>query len=310
MRFINGFPGFRSRIPLLAATLALFAGALHAQGPAQVPTAPDENSTAPADATVLHPVLEAGPGPAPQEQDSRYVLALVALNAPVYPGAGRSESKLRPAFSFKLGRWRFSTSRSADLGGLQARGAGASTVLRQTGTWQTALSLRVNSGRSAGDDPLLAGMPDLSRSLEGRLSVSRKLGENWAFSAALTQDLTHPAYGARLGAALAWSAPIAPAWRARASLGLEAANGGYMRTHFGVRPQDAIVGQRAAYDPGAGLLSASAGAGLQYQLARNWLVTGAVNHIRLLGQAASSPLTVKTGYFTAMVGLAYVSTSR
>lgn len=284
------------------AALALPPTALHAQ---VAPGAADNASQG-------QPGAWATADNTPGEAGPRYVLAMALLHAPVYPGAASGEHKLRPAFSFRLGRWTLSTSRAMDLGGLQVHqtGPGASTVLQETAQWQTGLSFRLNSGRSSADDPALTGMPDIPASLEGRLSATRRLGAGWSISSAFTQDLGHPRHGARVNATLGWSGPLADGWRARAGLGLEAANGHYMQTHFGVTPAAAIAGTRPAYHPGSGLLSTSLGGSLQYRIAPHWLLTTSAAYGRLAGPAASSPLTQRAGAFSTLIGLAYVSEGR
>lgn len=285
------------------AVVMLPATALHAQ----VAGAPVDASTDQPDRTTATATATAAPAPA--EPGPRYILAMAMLHAPVFPGAASSANKVRPAFSFQLGRWTVSTSRAVDLGGLQVHqtGPGASTVLRETEQWQTGLSFRVHSGRNSADDPALAGLPDIPASLEARLSASLRLAAGWSASTAWTQDLGHPRHGARISTTLGWSGTVAEGWRARAGLGLEAANGNFMRTHFGVPSAAALPGSRPAYTPGAGWISASLGGSLQYRVSPHWIVTTSATYGRLAGPAASSPLTQRAGAFSTLVGLAYVN---
>jgi outer membrane scaffolding protein for murein synthesis (MipA/OmpV family) len=249
---------------------------------------------------------------AEEETDSRTVIGLSAIHAPTYVGAEDRVTKVRPAVSFRAGRWLISSSRASDLGGLKATRdePGASTVLRDTDHWQTGLAFRLNSGRQSADDPALTGIPDLPRSLEIRLSALRRLDRHWNVATTLVQDLAHPRQGARVGLSLGWAAPLAEGWRARAGVGLEAANGNYMRTHFGVTAAQALPGTRPAYDPGAGLLSASLSAGIQYTVTPNWLITASFGSNRLLGPAADSPLAQRRNSFATMLGVAWVSNRR
>jgi len=282
---MNAPAGFRP-FALVSMSVLLCAGAAHAESAAQE---------------------SAG-----QENDSRTVIGLSAIHAPTYVGAEDRVTKVRPAVSFRAGRWLISSSRASDLGGLKATRdePGASTVLRDTDHWQTGLAFRLNSGRQSADDPALTGIPDLPRSLEIRLSALRRLDRHWSVAATLVQDLAHPRQGARVGLNLGWAAPLAEGWRARAGVGLEAANGNYMRTHFGVTAAQALPGTRPAYDPGAGLLSASLSAGVQYTVTPNWLITASFGSNRLLGSAADSPLSQRRNSFATMLGVAWVSNRR
>lgn len=268
-------------------------------------------------ATAAH-ADEPGPGtesappiataPASPHAVGEQLLAVAVLRTPTYPGSANDEVKLRPAFAFRLGRWQIHSPRASDLGGLRAvrEEAGASTVLREDAHWQTGLSLRLSSGRRASDDPVLAGLPDIPRSLDVRLSATRRLGAGWAASVGAQRAVGGGAPGSRLLLGVGWSGALGEGWRARGGLAAEAGSRSFNHTYFGVEPAQALPGERPAYAPGAGWIDVSFTAGVQKRLSPHWVLTATAGRGRLLGPAADSPLTRRTASTTLLLGLAWV----
>ena len=131
-----------------------------AQQPAPPPAGPAE---------VVDPVAGGG---------LTYALGLAVIDAPTYAGGAGRELKLRPLWSLRYGRFRLSGARSSGLLGAATaeRGSGASADLVETDRWSLGLGLRFDNGRQPGDDPALAGLPEIRQTLRGRLSGGLNLG--------------------------------------------------------------------------------------------------------------------------------------
>lgn len=239
----------------------------------------------------------------------RYALGLAGIDAPTYAGAAGREQKLRPLWSVRYGRFRLSGARSSGLLGAPSteRHSGASADLLDTGRLSLGLGLRFDNGRSAGDDPALAGLPDIRRTLRARLSAGWRLGNGWSTSLAYSGDILGREGGGQLGWGVGYG--WTPWAGARASVGIGAgwADRRFMQTHYGIAPDVALRTGRTAYVPGAGLLDISTGAVLQVPLGGQWVVNSALSASRLQGQAADSPLTRKPFGATASVALAWRS---
>lgn len=80
-----------------------------------------------------------------------------------------------------------------------------------------------------------------------------------------------------------WLFSIGP----RVSLG----DGKYSRAYFGVSPADAVPSGLPAFDPKGGVQSVGLTAGYLRQLSRHWGVAAFARYDRLVGDAASSPVT-------------------
>ena len=86
---------------------------------------------------------------------------------------GSPQLKLRPMLAFQLGRVRVSTGGASGLLGLGRRpvDSGVSAALVQNDRWSVSTALRLQRGRSSGDDPLLQGLPGVPNTVIGRLTV-------------------------------------------------------------------------------------------------------------------------------------------
>ena len=247
---------------------------------------------------------------APPAAESRltYALGGAVLAAPTYAGSGGQEVKLRPLWGVRYGRFRLSGARASGLLAAPGdAGSGASADLIDSPTWKVGAALRFDTGRVSSDDVALAGLPDIRRTLRGRVYASRDLGHGWLAQLGYSQDLLGREGGGLANTGLVYSWSLLPGLEASASAGLTWADGRHMRTYFGIEPAVALATGRTAYTPGAGLRDVHAGLGLRQPLGGRWVLWGGVAASQLVGQAADSPLThQKTGY-SASLALAWRS---
>lgn len=241
------------------------------------------------------------------EPESRWVLGMVSTYSPGYAGAGQNQWKLRPMWAWQRGRFRISTSRGSSLLGFggEAVGSGASAQLVETRGFKVGASLRFDAGRQASDSPELVGLPEVRRTLRGRLAASWALTPKWSLSSGVSQDLLGRQGGAvgtvdlgtggRLGEQSAWSA----------GAGVAVANGQYMRSYFGVSEAASLASGLPTYDARGGLKDMHAGLGFTTPIDSHWIAFGAVGVSRLMGDATSSPLTKSLTGASANIGLAY-----
>ena len=238
-----------------------------------------------------------------------YALGLAVIDAPTYAGGAGRELKLRPLWSVRYGRFRVSGARSSGLLGpiTTEKHSGASADLVDNDRWKLNLGLRFDNGRQPGDDPALAGLPEIRSTLRGRLNAGLNLGGGLSTSLAYSADLL----GRDGGGEVAWGPGYgwAPWPAAKASVGVGAtwADQRHMRTYFGIAPDVAQRTGRPAYAAGAGLLELHAAALLQVPLGSRWTLAGGLSLSQLQGDAAASPLTYKSSGATASLALAWRS---
>lgn len=238
-----------------------------------------------------------------------YALGLAVIDAPTYAGGAGRELKLRPLWSVRYGRFRLSGARSSGLLGAPTteKHSGASADLIDSDRWKLNLGLRFDSGRQPGDDPALAGLPEIRSTLRGRLNAGWNLGGGFSTSAAYSADLLGRGGGGQLGWGLGYGWAPWPAAKASVGVGATWADRQHMQTYFGIAPDVARRTGRTAYDAGAGLLEFHTGAVLQMPLGSRWTLVGGLALAQLQGDAAASPLTRKASNATASLALAWRS---
>lgn len=256
-------------------------------------------------AAVSGPVL-AQPEPGVAE-DARYLLGLAALDAPEYSGSDKREFKLRPLWAYQKGRFRISTSRSNSLLGFgsDASGPGASADLLSSERFKLGLALRVDSGRSSGDSTRLAGLPDIRRTLRGRVYVAYAFDKHWSLSGGWSQDLLGREGGALLGLDLGYRARLGPDTEWTAGAGLSFGDRRNLRSYFGVTEAASQASGLPVFTPSRMLRDAHAGVGLTTAFNRHWLGFAGLGVSTLLADAADSPLTHKKGSVSGSAGLVY-----
>lgn len=244
--------------------------------------------------------------PAKAAAETEYALGLALVDRPSYAGSGSMQWKLRPLWTVKRGRFRLSGARSSGLLGRPGEeGSGASAELVETPLWRAGASLGIDSGRSSADDPRLAGLPDIRRTLRAKLYAHRELGKEWGASVSVSQDLLGRDGGATVGWDLSHGRWLAPGLRGSVGAGLTWADGRYMRTQFGIAPDVAQRAGRTAFDAAAGVRDVHLGANLQWAISGAWFGFAGVGASRLMGDAADSPLTVRRNGSSMALGLAW-----
>jgi len=238
---------------------------------------------------------------------NNWLVGAMALSQPEYEGSDRRIVKLRPLWAYQWGRFRLSTSRAGGVLNFASdpQGPGASALLLSGSRFRFGAALRFDSGRSSGDSEHLKGLPDIKRTLRGRVFASWKLDERWDLSGNVSQDLLGRrggtvgsldlGYHQRLGERTEWSAGV----------GTSLASARNMRTYFGVAPEQSASSGLPAFTPGAGVRNIYGGLGFTTALTPRWILFGNAGASRLVGDAAASPLTLRRSSFSAGLGLAY-----
>lgn len=242
-----------------------------------------------------------------REPRSLYMVGSAAVSAPEYAGSDQRAVKLHPLLAYQYGRLRIATSRAGALLGFaaDAPAVGASAELLNSRGFKLGTALRIDNGRHSSDSPHLAGLPDIERTLRGRLQLSQALGAHWSVGANVTRDLLGRGGGVTAGFDLGYRHALGPRAEWSAGVGMTLADGRYMQTWFGVGDSEAARTGLPAYAPGAGAKDTHAGAGMTIALTPQWLAFASVGRATLRGGAAASPLAFEPTNTQAAFGLAY-----
>lgn len=239
-----------------------------------------------------------------------WLLGPAILNTPAYSGSDTRKWKGRILASVRWGRFSFNgpragIARSFSDGGSEVAGASASLIERPT--FRVNFGLRLDSGRKAGDDPELAGLPDIKRRVTYSLGSTLNLTEYWSATATLASDIKSTETGTVFSLGTGTSRRIAPNWIVGLNGSVSYADNHFMKIYYGV-PQNLPPGSTLTpYAPSAGFRDIGVSASIRHQLGRHWVGFGQMGLGYLIGPAAESPLTKQRRQISYMMGVAYNS---
>ncbi|MBQ2260242.1 MAG: MipA/OmpV family protein [Loktanella sp.] len=209
-------------------------------------------------------------------------VGLGVQSAPSYFGADSNE--LGPDGSFSLEQLDYN---GLSMGGGDAVGFGFGGSLRYIGA------------RKASDYSELEGLNDIDAALE--------LGGGLRFATPGFRAFANLRYGIGGHESLVadfggdFIQPLSAQWELRAGPRALWGSEDYAQTYFGVTAAEAMNSDFAAYDAGAGLISAGLQASLAYQVTPDWGIVGTIRYDELQGDAADSPIVQNKDQVTAGV---------
>ena len=224
---------------------------------------------------------------------------------PAYAGAQDHRTKIVPGFFLRYGRFTvtnssgFVTRRSDDV----PRGLGVD--LSPSERLRINLALRFDAGRSTSDSPALAGLNNVRSTVRVRLAGSWHLSDGWRVGSGLSVDAVGRGGGDFADASIVREQRISSTTQWSFGGSVAVASSRYMRNYFGISAEQATRTVYPAYNPSAGLRDATVFAGVRSELGPSWVALGGVGASRLLGPAASSPLTKRPNGWGINAGLAW-----
>ncbi|MFC7460392.1 MipA/OmpV family protein [Hydrogenophaga defluvii] len=220
------------------------------------------------------------------------------------PGRGAS---LRPLWSVQWRNWRITTTRASALWRLGRDGIdpGVSTVLVDQSRFRLSASLQIDGGRRSGDDAYLAGLPEVQRTLRGRVTARYALSDHWSVALAASHDLRNRDRAGTLTPSIKYRHPTESGTLWEASLSAVAGNDEHLQTFYGITPAAAMAAGRAPYEPRGGWHQWRLGLDVSHPLSARWVVFGGVGLSSLVGDARRSPLVSRASTWGANLGVAY-----
>jgi MipA family protein len=210
--------------------------------------------------------------------------------APKYPGAKDYLVLPLPALDLTAGRFF-----------LNRDGLGINVV--DVDGLTIGLSGFVEFGRDENDDPVrLRGLGDLDAVPQGKLFVSKQFGRMMARA-----TLKH-AFGATDGTTLDLEAGMAfPLSSGVIFAGpiVSFADAKYADGFFGISADQAVAGQRPAYDPDPGLYQVGINAGANFPISDRWSAGAFASYRYLVGDAGKSPVIADRDQPAAGLFLSY-----
>lgn len=212
---------------------------------------------------------------------------------PRYPGASRERARLVPLLSINYGDRLFVGPFGIGVTALRWHGFRAGPVLG------------FEHGRSASDDPRLAGLGDISTSITGGL-FARYVRGPFEIAATARQAVSHSTNG--LSGLLQVNARhVFAGARTLVAVGpdLEFGNGDFQRTWFGISPAQSAASGLPVYVPHAGINRVGLHADVTYRASTHivWRIFARISD--LTADAAQSPVIERRTQVLVGAGLAY-----
>jgi outer membrane scaffolding protein for murein synthesis (MipA/OmpV family) len=244
------------------------------------------------------PAAPPPPPPAPAaETHWEGAIGLTTGYRPEFSGSSKWVVKLTPALFLRYGRFTitnasgFVTRRDDDV----MRGLGLDML--RNDRMRVNLALRYDGGRAETTSDALKGLGDIKPTLRARLSASWRLDGPWRLGASWSADIFGRGGGNFGDVSLGWEHRFAPATVVTLGTSLSAAGDRYMQTYYGISEEQAARTAYPRYEAGAGLRDMGLFANMRHDIGHEWTVLAGASTTRLLGPAASSPLTTrKTGW--------------
>lgn len=225
---------------------------------------------------------------------------------PAFMGSDERRFSGAPAILLRHGRFSFSNNASSFAirqDGDVIRGIGVDLTQRED--LRVSLSLRMDGGRSESVSAQLRGMGDVRRTVRARLGTNWRFAPNWRVTAGWNVDILGRDGGQFGEVFLRREHDLSASTHVFAGAAVTVAGDRYMRSYFGVTPEQSARSGYPAYRPNAGIRDASLVAGIRHRLGPHWTALAGASATRLVGQAADSPLVRKAGSFGINAGLAW-----
>jgi outer membrane scaffolding protein for murein synthesis (MipA/OmpV family) len=261
-------------------------------------------ATEPTPATAPAPTAAASAPARPRPEVEGAVGPMVNYD-PQYQGAAGSRLKWTPGIFIRWGRYTitnasgFVTRRDDDV----MRGLAADFV-RSEHT-RINLALRLDRGRRSSDSAALAGLPDIRPTIRARLVGTHTFDAGIGASAGVNVDLLGRGGGTVVDLGISRSFALAPRTTWSVGLGITAASQRYMRSYFGVTPEQSLITGYPPYAPGSGLRDVSLSTGARRQFGERWVGYVGASTSCLLGPAAASPLSQRPWGWAVNGGIAW-----
>lgn len=167
--------------------------------------------------------------------------------------------------------------------------------------WFVSPSLRYLAERDAELDPSLTGMEVDDAALELGLKAGVTTGSITSFVALRHGVMGHDGLVGELGAD--YAVDVTRDLTLRGGPRASFASAEFMDYAFGVNAVEAGRTGKSAFDPSGGFKSVGVEIGADYRFNEQWSASGSAGWNRLVGEAASSPLTDSKDQFTVSIGL-------
>jgi outer membrane scaffolding protein for murein synthesis (MipA/OmpV family) len=239
------------------------------------------------------------------KRDIEGAIGPVFTLAPEYQGGANSRVSVVGGFFLRYGRYTvsntgaFVTRRKDDV----FRGLGVD--LKQSEEIRFNLGLRLDRGRRSATSEALQGLQNVRATIRARASLTRQFAEGWKGSVGWSPDILSRGGGQTADVGISHDRTLLPGLTWNVGLGASWASQRFMRSYYGVTPEESITSGYPTYEPGSGWKDTTIGTTWRLDVDRRWVAFWGGSVTRVLGPAAESPLTRQRTQWSLTGGIAW-----
>ncbi len=240
--------------------------------------------------------------------ETNFSLGAVSGMTPDYSGSDDYKYFVLPLISLSWQNDRFDTSNStskvsyglldAEIG-IEGLRAGFLNIGTGETNHKFSIGAQFVEGRDQDDNDALKGLGDIDHqfwadlTLEGE-PVSQK-GSFFFYAVKLEEELSNETNGFKANLSGGVHFTLSEQLFLRTTLSTTWANEDYMQTYYGISAAQAVTSPYSQYQAGSGLSESSLDAKLMYHLSEHWSMFTSAKYLRLMGDAADSPIVKDKG---------------
>ncbi|MET0509181.1 MAG: MipA/OmpV family protein [Burkholderiaceae bacterium] len=243
-------------------------------------------------------------------RDNEFVIGAALSAGPSYSGASDWGYSLSPAARLTWRGYSISTqsvARATARVEQTGRGerTGISGPLRVRNRFAYGFGFSINRGRDVTEEGAALGLKSLPSTLYGRLRLRYFIDEQTTLSATLISDLLNRQQNLELPIGISRRYILAERMVVAFDAALNIVNRRSMDNDYGIGPQQSAASGLPVYSPSAGLREFAVSATLVHEPDNHWVWMTRFSLVRLVGEAAASPLVKQKLQPNLMFGLAY-----
>ncbi len=242
--------------------------------------------------------------------DNDFVIGVASSAGPSYSGASDTTYSVRPAARLTWRGYSISTQSVARASArVESTSGGERTgfsgPLRVRNRFSFGFGATINRGRDVSAEGAALGLKSLPSTVFGRLRLRYALDERTSLSATLIGDVLNRQRNIELPMSIGRHYVLSDRMLLGLNAGMNLVNRRSMDNDYGIGPEQSAASGRPIYQPKAGLREFAVSATLIHEPDNHWIWMTQFSLVRLVGEAARSPLVRQKLQPNLMFGLAY-----
>ena len=242
--------------------------------------------------------------------DNDFLIGVATSTGPSYSGASDIRYSIRPAARLTWRGYSISTQSVARASArVESTSGGERTgfsgPLRVRNRFSYGFGATINRGRDVSAEGAAIGLRSLPSTIYGRVRLRYALDERTSLSATLIADVLDRQKSMELPISIGRHYVLGESLLLGLNAGMNFVNQRSMDNDYGISPEQSAASGKPVYRPKAGIREVAVSAALIHEPDRHWIWMTQFSLVRLVGEAARSPLVRQKLQPTLMFGVAW-----